>query len=44
MCEGRVCDLETIDVPSMLKLIRKVVILITMCPILDLSCEEKSGR
>jgi hypothetical protein len=44
MCEGWVCDLETIDAPSIFKTIRSATVLARMFLILDLRCEENAVR
>ena len=43
-CDGCVCDLDVMDVPSTLSVIRKDVVLTRVSPTLDLSCEEKTVR
>jgi hypothetical protein len=43
-CDGRVCDLEDVGVPSIITLIRKVSVLVRMSPTFDLRCEEDTVR
>ena len=43
-CDGWVCDLEAIGVPSMFKLIRSTTDLVTMLSTLDLRGEENTTR
>ena len=40
LCDGWVCDLEAIGVPSIFQLIRGASVLTRMFPTLDLRCEE----
>ena len=44
VCDGWVCDLESIGAPSMLRLIRSAVSLSRMWSTLDLICEENAVR
>ena len=41
-CDGCVCDLEAIGVPSIFNIIRSAAALTRMLPTLNLSCEEKA--
>ena len=43
-CDGWVCDLETMGIPSILSVILSATALARMFPTLDLSCEEKVAR
>ncbi len=43
-CDGCMCDLEGIGIPSIFNFIRSVAALARMLPTLDLSCEEKAER
>jgi hypothetical protein len=43
-CDGRVCDLETIGVPSILRVILNTAALVRMLSTFDLSCEENTAR
>ena len=42
-CDGCVCDLEVIGVPSIFNVILSVTVLVRMLTTLDLRCEEKDG-
>ena len=39
-CDGCVCDLETLGVPSIFNVIHSDVVLSRMLPTLDLRCQE----
>ncbi len=43
-CDGCVCDLEVVGVPSIFNVIPSDVGLSRMLPTLDLRCEEKTPR
>ena len=44
LCDGLVCDLETIGVPSIFNIIRNTEVLTRMWSTLHLSCEENTVR